>query len=50
MTVYYSTLGAYIGAGDATFTTTLERFNGKPVYHSVGVGKTFPFFDNFFNN
>ncbi len=48
MTVYYSTLGAYIGAGDATFTTTLERFNGKPVYHSVGVGKTFPFFDNFF--
>ncbi len=48
MTVYYSTLGAYIGAGEATFTTTLERFNGKTVYHAVGVGKTFPFFDNFF--
>lgn len=48
MTVYYSTLGAYIGAGDATFTTTLERLNGKPVYHAVGVGKTYSFFDNFF--
>jgi hypothetical protein len=48
MTVYYSTLGAYIGAGEATFTTTLERFNGKPVYHAVGTGKTFSFFDNFF--
>jgi hypothetical protein len=41
-------MGAYVGAGEATFTTTLERFNGKPVYHSVGTGKTYPFFDNFF--
>lgn len=48
MTVYYSTMGAYIGAGDATFTTTLERFNGKPVYHAVGVGNSYPFFDNFY--
>jgi len=48
MSVYYNTMGAYIGAGDATFTTTLERFNGKPVYHAVGVGSTYPFFDNFF--
>jgi hypothetical protein len=48
MTVFYSTLGAYIGAGDATFTTTLERFNGKPVYHAVGVGNTYSFFDHFF--
>ncbi len=48
MKVYYSTLGAYIGAGEATFTTTLERFNGKPVYHAVGSGKTYSFFDNFF--
>jgi hypothetical protein len=48
MRVYYSTLGMFIGAGDATFTTTLERFNGKPVYHCVGDGKTFSFFDNFF--
>jgi len=48
MTVYYNTMGAYIGAGDATFTTTLERFNGKPVYHAVGVGNSYPFFDNFY--
>lgn len=48
MIVYYSTLGAYVGAGEATFTTTLERMNGKPVYHSVGTGKTYSFFDNFF--
>jgi len=48
MKVYYSTLGAYIGAGEATFTTTLERFNGKPVYHCVGDGKSYSFFDNFF--
>lgn len=46
--VFYSTLGAYIGAGEASFTTTLERFNGKPVYHCVGDGKTYSFFDNFF--
>lgn len=46
--VYYSTLGAYIGAGEASFTTTLERFNGKAVYHHVGEGKTYSFFDNFF--
>src|SRR3978361_428209 len=48
MRVYYSTLGMYIGAGDASFTTTLEKFNGKIVYHCVGEGKTFSFFDNFF--
>lgn len=46
--VYYSTLGAYIGAGEAVFTTTLERFNGKTVYHHIGEGKTYSFFDNFF--
>ncbi len=48
MTVFYSAMGAYIAAGDASFSTTIERFNGKPVYHSIGVGKTYPFFDNFF--
>ena len=48
MKVYYSTLGMYIGAGEANFTTTLERFNGKPVYHCIGDGKSYSFFDNFF--
>lgn len=48
MKVFYSTLGMYIGAGEAKFTTTLETLNGKPVYHCVGDGKTFSFFDNFY--
>ncbi len=48
MRVFYNAAGIYIGAGDATFTTTLERFNGKTAYHCVGDGKTFSFFDNFF--
>jgi len=48
MKVFYNTLGMYIGAGEAVFTSTLERFNGKPVYHLVGVGKTYSAFDNFF--
>jgi hypothetical protein len=48
MHVFYSTLGAYIGAGEASFNVSLERFSGKPVYHIVGEGKTFSFFDNFY--
>jgi hypothetical protein len=46
--VFYNTLGMYIGAGEATFTTTLERYNGKITYHCIGDGKSYPFFDNFF--
>lgn len=48
MKVFYNTLGLYVGAGEATFTASLERFNGKPAYHCVGEGKTYPFFDKFF--
>ena len=48
MKVFYNSLGIYIGAGEASFTTTLERFNGKTVYHCVGDGKSYSFFDNFF--
>lgn len=48
MKVYYNALGAYVGAGEATFTTKLTTFNNKPVYHFVGEGKTYSFFDNFF--
>jgi hypothetical protein len=48
MKVFYSTLGMYIGAGEATFTTTLEKYNGKQTFHCVGEGKTYPFFDKFF--
>jgi Protein of unknown function (DUF3108) len=48
MKVFYSALGAYIGAGEATFSTNIERYNGKPVYHCVGEGKSYSFFDGFF--
>src|ERR1700756_3668381 len=48
MKVFYSAMGVYIGAGEATFTTTLEKFNGKDVYHCVGEGKTYSFFDDFY--
>lgn len=45
--VYYS-LGVSIAAGEATFNTSIENLNGKPVYHIVGEGRTYPFYDNFF--
>lgn len=48
MKVYYTTLGMYIAAGEASFTVSLEKFNGRAAYHCVGVGKTYSFFDNFF--
>ncbi len=48
MKVFYNSMGIYIGAGEATFTSSLERFNGKMVYHCVGEGKSYSFFDNFF--
>ncbi len=48
MRVYYSTLGIYISAGEATFNTTIERYNGRTTYHCVGDGKTYSFFDKFF--
>jgi Protein of unknown function (DUF3108) len=46
--VYYAVAGVYVAAGEATFNTALERFNGKDVYHVIGDGKTYPFYDKFF--
>lgn len=45
--VFY-TLGIYVPAGEATFNVSLERMNNRPVYHIVGDGKTFSFYDSFF--
>src|SRR4030081_682185 len=39
-TVYYSLAGLYVSAGKATFSNTLERMNGRTVYHVVGDGST----------
>jgi hypothetical protein len=38
--VFYSVIGIYINAGTATFSTSLEKINNKPVYHAVGEGHT----------
>lgn len=46
--VFYTLAGVYIGAGEANFTVNLERMNNKPVYHVIGEGHTFSFYDNFF--
>jgi hypothetical protein len=48
MKVYYTTLGMYVGAGEARFTTSLENYNGVPVYHCIGTGDSYSFFDNFY--
>lgn len=37
-TIFYSVAGIYVNAGTASFTTTLEQLNNKPVYHVVGLG------------
>ena len=46
--VFYTLAGVYVGAGEVNFTTSLEKLNNKPVYHIVGDGKTYNFYDNFF--
>src|SRR5882757_10235085 len=46
--VYYAVAGVYVAAGEASFNTTLERFNGKDVYHVIADGKTYPFYDKFY--
>lgn len=43
--VFYNVVGMYVNAGDATFTTTLERMHNKPVYHVVGLGTSNPSYD-----
>lgn len=46
--VYYSLASVYVAAGEATFNTSIEHFNGKDVYHVVADGKSYPFYDKFF--
>ena len=46
--VFYTLASVYVAAGEATFNTTLDHFNGKDVYHVAAEGKTYPFYDKFF--
>ncbi len=43
--VFYSVIGIYVDAGDASFTVNRTRFNNKPVYHIVGLGNSNPRYD-----
>ena len=38
--VYYSLVGIYVNAANASVSVTTEKLNNKPVYHITGVGKT----------
>ncbi|MDQ3682925.1 MAG: DUF3108 domain-containing protein [Bacteroidota bacterium] len=38
--VYYSIIGLYVNAGNATLSINLERMNNRPVYHITGSGKS----------
>jgi hypothetical protein len=44
-TVYYAVAGIYVNAGTGIFNNTLERLNGRPVYHIIADGKTNPSYD-----
>src|SRR5258708_35486128 len=46
--VLYKLANVYVGAGEAVFTNTLEHMSGKDVYHIVGDGKTYSFYDKFY--
>lgn len=38
--VYYTVAGIYVNAGTAVFTNTVEKLNGRPVFHISAVGTT----------
>lgn len=46
--VYYNMGAIWVGAGYATFNTTLEDLNGRKVYHVVGDGKTMKSYEWFY--
>jgi hypothetical protein len=46
--IFYTLAGAYVGAGEATFSNTLTTYNNKPCYHFVGEGHTYSSYDWFF--
>jgi hypothetical protein len=39
-TVYYSLVGIYVNAANASVSVSTEKLNNKTVYHIVGIGKT----------
>lgn len=43
--VYYNLSAVWVAAGQASFTTNVERLDGKPVFHITGLGKTYKSYD-----
>lgn len=43
--VFYNLGAAFIGAGEAVINCTLDKYNGKDVYHIVGDGRTYRTYD-----
>jgi Protein of unknown function (DUF3108) len=46
--IYYHYKRMNAGAGEVTFSTNLEKLNGKDVYHIIGDGKTYKSYDWFY--
>lgn len=46
--VYYNMGRLWVGAGEAVFTTNVEKLNGKSVYHITGTGSTYKSYDWFY--
>ncbi len=38
--VFYNVIGIYVDAGTTTFSVNTEKYNGLPVYHVVGEGRS----------
>ena len=46
--IYYTLAGVYVGAGEVVFSTKLETYQSKPVYHVSGYGYTYKSYDWFY--
>ena len=44
-TIFYSVIGIYINAGNANFSSYLEKYEGKPTYHIVATGNSNSHYD-----
>ncbi len=43
--VFYSVVGFFVDAGDASFTVNRTNLNNKPVYNIIGIGNSNPKYD-----
>lgn len=43
--IFYNVIGLYVDAGNASFSVSDGRVNGRPAYHVVGLGSSNPSYD-----